>query len=442
MAIFSICVSNRVRLKRLRILALIVPAFLLLVLAVPHALAPATWLNSDIDSESDLDTHVTLLLLWWAPFGSTQKLPGSCTSYGVRGCVLTLDREEYGHADAVIMHHRDLVNEPDALPKPPRPEGQKWIWMNFESPSHSPWLEGLDGVFNLTMSYRLGSDIFLPYGYLQRRRHSNSVNPLNRQHGNGKHHQHAIDNHLLVNRNGNGNGDARNGVHSSVARHGNDFKSLVDHHSININYPVDEENVNDGNLSSNNGYPVPWRNIRSVRRRRTLVAWVISNWSEEQERVQFYWRLRRYIRVDIYGRRALSLINDSVFQTISGYKFYLAFENSIHTDYITEKLWRNALESGAVPVVLGPPRENYERFLPPDAFIHVHDFKSPRALAAYLLYLDRNPAQYRRYLAWRHDYTVHVTSFWAEHYCAACRAVQASRKQRKTIKHLGFWFQS
>uniref|UniRef100_A0A3B1KA91 Fucosyltransferase n=1 Tax=Astyanax mexicanus TaxID=7994 RepID=A0A3B1KA91_ASTMX len=296
------------------------------------------------------------------PLLYTQKLPGSCTSYGVRGCVLTLDREEYGHADAVIMHHRDLVNEPDALPKPPRPEGQKWIWMNFESPSHSPWLEGLDGVFNLTMSYRLGSDIFLPY------------------------------------------------VHSSVAR--------------------------------NNGYPVPWRNIRSVRRRRTLVAWVISNWSEEQERVQFYWRLRRYIRVDIYGRRALSLINDSVFQTISGYKFYLAFENSIHTDYITEKLWRNALESGAVPVVLGPPRENYERFLPPDAFIHVHDFKSPRALAAYLLYLDRNPAQYRRYLAWRHDYTVHVTSFWAEHYCAACRAVQASRKQRKTIKHLGFWFQS
>uniref|UniRef100_A0A8B9K1X8 Fucosyltransferase n=1 Tax=Astyanax mexicanus TaxID=7994 RepID=A0A8B9K1X8_ASTMX len=351
--------ATLVRLKRLRILALLVPAFLLLVLAVPHALAPATWLNSDIDSESDLDTHVTLLLLWWAPFGSTQKLPGSCTSFGVRGCVLTLDREEYGHADAVIMHHRDLVNEPDALPKPPRPEGQKWIWMNFESPSHSPWLEGLDGVFNLTMSYRLGSDIFLPYGYLH-----------------------------------------------------------------------------------NNGYPVPWRNIRSVRRRRTLVAWVISNWSEEQERVQFYWRLRRYIRVDIYGRRALSLINDSVFQTISGYKFYLAFENSIHMDYITEKLWRNALESGAVPVVLGPPRENYERFLPPDAFIHVHDFKSPRALAAYLLYLDRNPAQYRRYLAWRHDYTVHVTSFWAEHYCAACRAVQASRKQRKTIKHLGFWFQS
>ena len=39
---------------------------------------------------------------------------------------------------------------------------------------------------------------------------------------------------------------------------------------------------------------------------------------------------------------------------ISRHKFYLAFENSIHcNDYISEKFWRNALSSGAVPVVYG-----------------------------------------------------------------------------------------
>ena len=39
---------------------------------------------------------------------------------------------------------------------------------------------------------------------------------------------------------------------------------------------------------------------------------------------------------------------------ISHHKFYLAFENSIHcNDYISEKFWRNALSSGAVPVVYG-----------------------------------------------------------------------------------------
>lgn len=303
------------------------------------------------------ETRNVTLLVWWLPFGNEIPVGDCRMRYGVRGCSVTSDRRAYAHADAVIMHHRELMMSWEELPEKPRPPEQKWIWMNFESPSHSGFLHQFDGVFNLTMSYRVGSDIFLPYGHLRWRRF----------HGNRQ---------------------------IRAGRHGG------------------------------------------------LVAWVISNWSEDQERVRFYHRLRRYLQVDVYGRDFLPLLNDSVVETVSRYKFYLAFENSCHTDYITEKLWRNALVSGAVPVVLGPPRENYERFLPADAFIHVEDFKGPRALAAYLNYLDRNPALYRRYQAWRRDYSVHVTSFWAEHFCAACQAVQASLHVHKTINHLAFWFQS
>jgi len=37
------------------------------------------------------------------------------------------------------------------------------------------------------------------------------------------------------------------------------------------------------------------------------------------------------------------------------YKFYFAFENSIHcNDYLSEKFWRNSLSQGLVPVVYGP----------------------------------------------------------------------------------------
>uniref|UniRef100_A0A3B4CPM8 Fucosyltransferase n=1 Tax=Pygocentrus nattereri TaxID=42514 RepID=A0A3B4CPM8_PYGNA len=365
MAVLSAYMSKRGCMRCLRRLAPLVPVLMLLMLAVPHALAPGASLDSEDLDSGDSDAQVMLLLLWWAPFGNKPALPDCAMSYGVRGCTLTQDRAEYSRANAVIMHHRELVQEPEELPQLPRPEGQKWIWMNFESPSHSPWLDGLDRLFNLTMSYRFGSDIFF------------------------------VDN------------------------------PPMNHHGNNVGLPMGRR----GSDSQADQHPA-------------LVAWVISNWNEEQERVQFYWRLRRYIRVDIYGRRALRLVNESVLQTISNYKFYLAFENSLHTDYITEKLWHNALQAGAVPVVLGPPRENYERFLPPDAFIHVHDFKSPRALAAYLMYLDRNPTEYGRYLAWRRDYSVHVASFWAEHYCAACQAVQASRKQKKTVKHLEIWFNS
>ena len=50
---------------------------------------------------------------------------------------------------------------------------------------------------------------------------------------------------------------------------------------------------------------------------------------------------------------------------ISNFKFYLSFENAIHcNDYISEKFWRNALSSGAVPVVFGPHRDDVKAMAP------------------------------------------------------------------------------
>ena len=38
---------------------------------------------------------------------------------------------------------------------------------------------------------------------------------------------------------------------------------------------------------------------------------------------------------------------------INDYKFYFAWENSACQEYITEKVWWNAYEKGAVPIVMG-----------------------------------------------------------------------------------------
>lgn len=188
---------------------------------------------------------------------------------------------------------------------------------------------------------------------------------------------------------------------------------------------------------------------RSRLLRPRLLAWVVSNWSESHARVAFYHQLRRYVRVDVFGRAGRRLPEDaggggrgsSVVRLVGGYQFYLALENSQHTDYITEKLW-NAVRAGAVPVVLGPSRQNYERFLPPEAFIHVDDFPSVRGLARYLLLLRRHPAQLRRHLDWRGRFGVHQPAFWAEHYCAACRAVRRTRGRTAVVRDLTGWFRS
>uniref|UniRef100_A0A3P9K3B9 Fucosyltransferase n=1 Tax=Oryzias latipes TaxID=8090 RepID=A0A3P9K3B9_ORYLA len=305
------------------------------------------------------------LLIWNHPFGEYRQLPDCLELFHIKGCTLTDDARAYPHADAVLVHHREVATGETDLPAAPRPPQQKWIWMNYESPTHTYGLWQLEGVFNLTMSYRTDSDIFLPYGYLAPR-----------------------------------------------------------------------------GLQVPNAQPLS-RSLRTTRSGRGLVSWVISNWSETHARVAFYYKLRRYIPIDVFGSagRPLPKGSNSVVQLLRGYMFYLAMENSQHTDYITEKLW-NAVAAGTVPVVLGPSRKNYERFLPPHAFIHVEDFPTARHLARYLLMLSRNPLQMKRHLSWRGDYSLHQPTFWEEHYCTACRAVRKRRGRTDEVADLTEWFLS
>ncbi|XP_075892306.1 alpha-(1,3)-fucosyltransferase 4-like [Nelusetta ayraudi] len=315
--------------------------------------------------DSDGDDAAVTLLVWVHPFGQKSRLPDCDKLYRIRGCTVTDDKSAYQVADAVIIHHRDVERLGVPLPQEPRPRAQKWIWLNHESPSNSGNLSLFDGVFNLTMSYRADSNIFLPYGYLVPR-------------GHGREEGAALC-----------------------------------------------------------APPVSARLFRPY-----FLAWVVSNWSVSSARAAFYYELSRHVHVDVYGDvgEPLPRGEDSVIYKVRQYQFYLALENSQHTDYITEKLW-NSLEAGAIPVVLGPPRENYERFLPPEAFIHVDDFSTVRGLAQYLLTLRRNTSLLRRHLDWRDSYCVQQPRFWAEHFCTACRAVRESRGRTAVVQDLSQWFQ-
>jgi len=93
--------------------------------------------------------------------------------------------------------------------------------------------------------------------------------------------------------------------------------------------------------------------------------------------------LRRFIEVDVYGGcgrlkcplNAAQLCLDMLERR---YFFYLAFENSLCVDYVTEKYWRT-LRRDVVGVVLGAA--NYSQLVPPGVHLDVRDFRSPRHLA-------------------------------------------------------------
>ena len=149
-----------------------------------------------------------------------------------------------------------------------------------------------------------------------------------------------------------------------------------------------------------------------------LVAWFVSNCRTPSRREDYVRELRKYIHVDVYGRcgnlNCDKIKADACYEMLEiNYKFYLAFENSLCVDYLTEKIW-NILSLNVVPVVLGGA--DYKLFLPPHSYIDVRDFKSPKQLAHYLFDLNSNDTLYRQYFEWKHYFEVHRI----RHLCQIC----------------------
>ncbi|XP_044162125.1 3-galactosyl-N-acetylglucosaminide 4-alpha-L-fucosyltransferase FUT3-like [Bufo gargarizans] len=294
----------------------------------------------------------TLLLVWNWPWGESFPLDKCETEYRIKGCKLSADRGLYSVADAVIIHHADVMGNRNSLPQQPRNPYQRWIWLNLEPPLIISNLDMLDNSFNLTMTFRRDSDIYNPYGHVE---------------------------------------------------------SLVE--TQNFTIPAKSK----------------------------LVSWVVSKWYPGIRRIAYYEELKKHISVDIYGARHMKLSREKFHSTISQYKFYLAFENSVYPDYITEKLWVNALGSWTVPVVLGPSRENYEQYIPGDAFIHVDDFPTAKELAAYLLELENDDEKYRKYFHWRSRHRVSPWKGWPYSYCKACERIQQGPRYQ-VIRSVAKWF--
>lgn len=88
-------------------------------------------------------------------------------------------------------------------------------------------------------------------------------------------------------------------------------------------------------------------------------------------------------------------------QTIATYKFTLACENSICSDYVTEKFFQ-PLVVGSVPVYLGAP--NVAEFAPGQScYIDANDYATPADLADYLIFLATDERAYGQYLAWKSE---------------------------------------
>ena len=97
--------------------------------------------------------------------------------------------------------------------------------------------------------------------------------------------------------------------------------------------------------------------------------------------------------------------NDCFTRLATRYSFYLAIENSDCYDYVTEKVWNNALMAGMVPIVWSD-RVDYKALLPPHSFINVADYATVADFAVALREIAAFPHLYHRYHEWRKSYRI------------------------------------
>ena len=155
------------------------------------------------------------------------------------------------------------------------------------------------------------------------------------------------------------------------------------------------------------------------------VLWFVShckfgNLTAWSGRAEYVLELSKYIPIDIYTKHEMcveqfgSLIknDDNEEPELKDYHFYLSFENSLCKDYISEKLWKVLNSQGlTIPVTLGGLSiEEYESVAPPNSFIHVKNFTSPKALADHLKFVRNNSKAINYYHQWRNEYQLATTT--------------------------------
>ncbi|XP_067947043.1 alpha-(1,3)-fucosyltransferase 11-like [Watersipora subatra] len=134
-------------------------------------------------------------------------------------------------------------------------------------------------------------------------------------------------------------------------------------------------------------------------------------------REQYILELAKYMPVDLYTaafknqcREALKDMNGNIYvgtqPNMKNYMFYMAFENNLCKDYISEKFWKILIaDSLTIPIALGGLSiEEYSSIAPPNSFIHVRNFTSPAALAKHLKLVSENENAFNYYHEWRNNY--------------------------------------
>jgi alpha-1,3-fucosyltransferase len=336
-------------------------------------------------------------ILYWTQYFGTKDYefkPGDIVfkdaGCRVTNCLLTDDRSLLNTSDAVIFHINDFDDRdmPDPLHRRPN---QRFIFHNYETMvgfDDYPMFTQTKHFFNWTMTYRRDSDIYdvRTYGAIQRR--TNALPPPT----------------------------------SMPVRLGPEV------------LPPDPASM----MMTNHNKSISSRHFLLAKKTK-MVAWFASHCRTDSLREKYFQLVGQHVPIDTYGScgslKCVPLRSEKCDKLLDSYKFYVAAENAICPDYVTEKFYR-AMAADIVPIVYGGA--DYSAYAPPMSYINAGDFKSPKALADYLKLLDENDGLYLKFFDWKKDYEVvrKPVSGW----CELCEKLNDPQQKQKVYADMTDWW--
>ena len=146
--------------------------------------------------------------------------------------------------------------------------------------------------------------------------------------------------------------------------------------------------------------------INYLKGKNKTVITLISNCRED--RMKLIKTLKKFIDIDVFGKCGIPCKPPKIcYSYISQYKFYLAFENSICRDLLTEKAKVNALMYGTIPVIMSGANLSNPAFIPPNSFINARKFKTAKDLADFLKNVGSRPNLYNEFFKWKDKWFIH-----------------------------------
>jgi alpha-1,3-fucosyltransferase len=200
--------------------------------------------------------------------------------------------------------------------------------------------------------------------------------------------------------------------------------------STNVNWKNVDENFVDEKV------------LKLLTNKTKTAAWLVSHCKAPSKRDNLTQKLQHFIDVDIMGECG-TLSCPENFECLNyveqNYWFYLAFENSLCIDYITEKSYK-IMELNVIPVIFSGAQ--LSRFLPPKSYIDANDFTTTEDLANHLKFLTQNLTEYVKHFWWKKNYKI-TERIGIYNPCEICKKLSEPNLQSKhqVYENFGEWYE-